>query len=116
MSNFLIFKAAFNNSATPAIGTYTAEGATALFNMNASLSPDYYLYNTADDTAVQWFVPTAETTDFEFVADILTRQPPAGSEFSTNSESACVRSPSPPAAWRSMWMARLSSRQSPELH
>ena len=73
MSNFLIFKAAFNNSATPAIGTYTAEGATALFNMNASLSPDYYLYNTADDTAVQWFVPTAETTDFEFVADILTR-------------------------------------------
>lgn len=74
MSNFLIFKAAFNNSATPAIGTYTAEGATALFNMNASLSSDYYLYNTADDTAVQWFVPTAETTDFEFVADILTRQ------------------------------------------
>lgn len=74
MSDFLIFKAAFNNSATPAIGTYTAEGATALFNMNASLSPDYYLYNTADDTAVQWFVPTAETTDFEFVADILTRQ------------------------------------------
>ena len=74
MSNFLIFKAAFNNSATPAIGTYTAEGATALFNMNASLSPDYYLYNTADGTAVQWFVPTAETTDFEFVADILTRQ------------------------------------------
>ena len=73
MSNFLIFKAAFNNSATPAIGTYTAEGATALFNMNASLSPDYYLYNTADDTAVQWFVPAAETTDFEFVADILTR-------------------------------------------
>ena len=73
MSNFLIFKAAFNNSAIPAIGTYTAEGATALFNMNASISPDYYLYNTADDTAVQWFVPTAETTDFEFVADILTR-------------------------------------------
>jgi len=73
MSNFLIFKAAFNNSATPAIGTYTAEGATALFNMNSSLSPDYYLYNTADDTAVQWFVPTKETTDFEFVADILTR-------------------------------------------
>ena len=74
MSNFLIFKAAFNNSATPAIGTYTAEGATALFNLNASISPDYYLYNTADNTAVQWFVPTAETTDFEFVADILTRQ------------------------------------------
>ena len=74
MSNFLIFKAAFNNSATPAIGTYTAEGATALFTQNASLSPDYYLYNTADDTAVQWFVPTTETTDFEFVVDILTRQ------------------------------------------
>ena len=73
MSNFLIFKAAFNISATPAIGTYTAEGATARFNMNPSLSPDYYLYNTADGTAVQWFVPTAETTDFEFVADILTR-------------------------------------------
>lgn len=74
MSNFLIFKAAFNNSATPAIGTYTAEGATAQFNLNASISPDYYLFNTADDTAVQWFVPTAEATDFEFVADILTRQ------------------------------------------
>lgn len=74
MSNFLIFKAAFNNSATPAIGTYTAEGATALFNRNTSISPDYYLYNTADNTAVQWFVPTAETTDFEFVADILTRE------------------------------------------
>ena len=74
MSNFLIFKAAFNNSATPAIGTYTAEGATAQFNLNTSISPDYYLYNTADNTAVQWFVPTAETTDFEFVADILTRQ------------------------------------------
>lgn len=74
MSNFLIFKAGLNNSATPAIGTYTAEGATAQFNLNASISPDYYLYNTADDTAVQWFVPTAETTDFEFVADILTRE------------------------------------------
>jgi hypothetical protein len=73
MSNFLIFKAAFNNSATPAIGTYTAEGATALFTRNTDISPDYYLYNTADGTAVQWFVPTAETTDFEFVADILTR-------------------------------------------
>ena len=73
MSDFLIFKAAFNNSATPAIGTYTAEGATALFNINTDISPDYYLYNTVDDTAVQWFVPTAETTDFEFVADILTR-------------------------------------------
>jgi len=73
MSNFLIFKAAFNNSATPAIGTYTAEGATALFTRNTDISPDYYLYNTANGTAVQWFVPTAETTDFEFVADILTR-------------------------------------------
>ncbi len=74
MSNFLIFKAAFNNSATPAIGTYTAEGAVARFNQNTSISPDYYLYNTADGTAVQWFVPTVETTDFEFVADILTRR------------------------------------------
>ena len=74
MSNFLIFKAAFNNSATPAIGTYTAEGATARFNVNTSISPDYYLYNTALYSAVQWFVPTAETTDFEFVADILTRE------------------------------------------
>lgn len=73
MSNFLIFKAAFNNSATPAIGTYTAEGATASFTQDASLSPDYYLYNpNASITAVQWFVPTKETTDFEFVADILT--------------------------------------------
>ena len=45
MSDFLIFKAAFNNSATPAIGTYTAEGVTASFTQNASLSPDYYLYN-----------------------------------------------------------------------
>ena len=74
MSDFLIFKAAFNNSATPAIGTYTAEGATAQFNRNTSISPDYYLYNTAHNSAVQWFVPTAETTDFEFVADILTRE------------------------------------------
>lgn len=74
MSNFLIFKAAFNNSATPAIGTYTAEGATALFTRNTSISPDYYLYNTAAGSAVQWFTPTAETTDFEFVADILTRR------------------------------------------
>lgn len=73
MSNFVIFKAAFNNSATPAIGTYTAEGGTAQFNINTSLSPDYYLYNTVADSAVQWFVPTAETTNFEFVADILTR-------------------------------------------
>lgn len=74
MSNFVIFKAAFNNSATPAIGTYTAEGATAQFNKNTSISPDYYLYNTVLYSAVQWFVPTAETTDFEFVADILTRE------------------------------------------
>lgn len=73
MSDFIIFKAAFNNSATPAVGTYTAEGATAQFNKNTSISPDYYLYNTALYSAVQWFVPTAETTDFEFVADILTR-------------------------------------------
>ena len=74
MSNFLIFKAAFNNSATPAIGTYTAEGATAQFYKNTSISPDYYLYNTVLYSAVQWFVPTKETTDFEFVADILTRR------------------------------------------
>ena len=73
MSDFLIFKAAFNNSATPAIGTYTAEGVTAQFNNDPDVSPDYYLYNTAaSSTSVQWFVPTAETTDFEFVADILT--------------------------------------------
>ena len=65
MSNFLIFKAALNNSATPAIGTYTAEGATASFTQDVSLSPDYYL-NTpnASTTAVQWFLPTKETTDF----------------------------------------------------
>ena len=70
MSDFLIFKAAFNNSATPAIGTYTAEGVTAQFNNDPDVSPDYYLYNpNASITAVQWFVPTAETTDFEFVAD-----------------------------------------------
>ena len=73
MSNFLIFKAAFNGSATPAIGTYTAEGGTAYFIRNLSISPDYYLYSTAQNSAVQWFVPTAETTNFEFVADILTR-------------------------------------------
>lgn len=73
MSNFLIFKAAFNGSATPAIGTYTAEGAMARFNRNTDISPDYYLYNTVLYSAVQWFVPTAETTDFEFAADILTR-------------------------------------------
>ncbi len=74
MSNFLIFKAAFNNSATPAIGTYTAEGATAYFNRNLSISPDYYLYGNTAGSAVRWFVPTAETTDFEFVADILTTE------------------------------------------
>ena len=73
MSNFLIFKAAFNNSATPAIGTYTAEGATALFTKNTNLSPDYYLYTNTSNATIQWFVPTKETTDFEFVADILTR-------------------------------------------
>lgn len=75
MSNFIIFKAAFNNSVTPAIGTYTAEGATAFFSHNSNYgSSDYYLCNYNDNTAVQWFVPTKETTDFEFVADILTRQ------------------------------------------
>ena len=74
MSNFLIFKATFNNSSTPAIGTYTAEGASAAFNQNSNYgSSDYYLCNYNDNTAVQWFVPTKETTDFEFVADILTR-------------------------------------------
>ena len=74
MSNFLIFKAAFNNSnsSTPAIGTYTAEGAAAYFNRNPDLSPDYYLYGETPRSAIRWFVPTAETTDFEFVADILT--------------------------------------------
>lgn len=72
MSNFLIFKAAFNNSTTPAIGTYTAEGATAKFIRNTSISPDYYLYGNTSRSAIRWFVPTAETTDFEFVADILT--------------------------------------------
>ena len=74
MSNFLIFKAAFNNSATPAIGTYTAEGATAQFYKNTSISPDYYLYGNTSKSAIRWFVPTAETTDFEFVADILTTE------------------------------------------
>lgn len=74
MSNFLIFKATFNNSSTPAIGTYTAEGASAAFNQNSNYgSSDYYLCNYNDNTAVQWFVPAKETTDFEFVADILTR-------------------------------------------
>ena len=72
MSNFLIFKAAFNDSATPAIGTYTAEGATAQFTRNTSISPDYYLYGDTSNSAIRWFVPTTETTDFEFVADILT--------------------------------------------
>lgn len=72
MSNFLIFKAAFNDSATPAIGTYTAEGADAYFNSNPDLSPDYYLYGKTSRSAIRWFVPTKETTDFEFVADILT--------------------------------------------
>lgn len=75
MSNFLIFKATFNNSSTPAIGTYTAEGASAAFNQNSNYgSSDYYLCNYNDNTAVQWFVPAKETTDFEFVADILTRE------------------------------------------
>ena len=74
MSNFLIFKATFNNSATPAIGTYTAEGAAAYFNRNLDLSPDYYLYGKTSRSAIRWFVPTAETTDFEFVADILTTE------------------------------------------
>ena len=75
MSNFLIFKATFNNSSAPAIGTYTAEGASAAFNQNSNYgSSDYYLCNYNDNTAVQWFVPAKETTDFEFVADILTRE------------------------------------------
>ena len=74
MSNFLIFKATFNNSSAPAIGTYTAEGGSAAFNQNSNYgSSDYYLCNYNDNTAVQWFVPTKETTDFEFAADILTR-------------------------------------------
>ena len=75
MSNFLIFKATFNNSSAPAIGTYTAEGASATFNQNSNYgSSDYYLCNYNDNTAVQWFVLAKETTDFEFVADILTRE------------------------------------------
>lgn len=72
MSNFLIFKAAFHNSTTPAIGTYTAEGAAAYFNRNLSISPDFYLYGNTSGSAIRWFVPTAGATDFEFVADILT--------------------------------------------
>ena len=109
MSNFLIFKAAFNNSATPAIGTYAAEGATARFTQDASLSPDYYLYNpNASITAVQWFVPTAETTDFEFVADILTDdQSLDGDRYFIIADSAgatglCMLSSSSITEWRFM--------------
>ena len=109
MSNFLIFKAAFNNSATPAIGTYTAEGATAQFNNDPGVSPDYYLYNTAaDSTAVQWFVPTAETTDFEFVADILTDDQALGGDRyfiiadSTGATGLCMLSSSSITEWRFM--------------
>ena len=109
MSDFLIFKAAFNNSATPAIGTYTAEGATASFTQNASLSPDYYLYNpNASITAVQWFVPTKETTDFEFVADILTDdQSLDGDRYfiiadSTGTTGLCMLSSSSITEWRFM--------------
>ena len=109
MSNFLIFKAAFNNSATPAIGTYTAEGATASFTQDASLSPDYYLYNpNASSTAVQWFVPTKETTDFEFVADILTDdQSLGGDRYFIIADSAgatrlCMLSSSSITEWRFM--------------
>lgn len=109
MSNFLIFKAAFNNSATPAIGTYTAEGATASFTQDASLSPDYYLYNpNASITAVQWFVPTKETTDFEFVADILTEdQSLDGDRYfiiadNTGTSGLCMLSSSSITEWRFM--------------
>ena len=109
MSDFLIFKAAFNNSATPAIGTYTAEGATASFTQDASLSPDYYLYNpNASITAVQWFVPTKETTDFEFVADILTDdQALGGDRYFAIADSAgatglCMLSSSSITEWRFM--------------
>ena len=109
MSNFLIFKAAFNNSATPAIGTYTAEGATASFTQDASLSPDYYLYNpNASITAVQWFVPTKETTDFEFVADILTDDQALGGDRyfiiadSTGATRLCMLSSSSITEWRFM--------------
>lgn len=109
MSDFLIFKAAFNNSATPAIGTYTAEGATASFTQDASLSPDYYLYNpNASTAAVQWFVPTKETTDFEFVADILTDdQSPDGDRYfiiadSTGATGLCMLSSSSITEWRFM--------------
>jgi len=106
MSNFLIFKAAFNNSATPAIGTYTAEGATASFTQDASLSPDYYLYNpNTGITAVQWFVPTKETTDFEFVADILTDDQALGGDRyfsiadSTGATGLCMLSSSSITEW-----------------
>ena len=106
MSDFLIFKAAFNNSATPAIGTYTAEGATASFTQDASLSPDYYLYNpNASITAVQWFVPTKETTDFEFVADILTDDQALGGDRyfiiadSTGTTGLCMLSSSNITEW-----------------
>ena len=109
MSDFLIFKASFNNSATPAIGTYTAEGATASFTQDASLSPDYYLYNpNASITAVQWFVPTKETTDFEFVADILTDdQALDGDRYfiiadSTGTTGLCMLSSSSITEWRFM--------------
>ena len=109
MSDFLIFKAAFNNSATPAIGTYTAEGATASFTQDASLSPDYYLYNpAASSTAVQWFVPTKEVTDFEFVADILTDDQALGGDRyfiiadSTGTTGLCMLSSSSITEWRFM--------------
>ena len=109
MSDFLIFKAAFNNSATPTIGTYTAEGATASFTQDASLSPDYYLYNPAASiTAVQWFVPTKETTDFEFVADILTDDQSLGGDRyfiiadSAGATGLCMLSSSSITEWRFM--------------
>ena len=109
MSDFLIFKAAFNNSATPAIGTYTAEGATAQFNNDPDVSPDYYLYNTAaSSTAVQWFVPTKEVTDFEFVADILTDDQALGGDRyfiiadSAGTTGLCMLSSSSITEWRFM--------------
>lgn len=109
MSDFLIFKATLNNSATPAIGTYTAEGATAQFNNNPGVSPDYYLYNpNASITAVQWFVPTKETTDFEFVADILTDDQSLGGDRyfiiadSTGATGLCMLSSSSITEWRFM--------------
>ena len=109
MSDFLIFKAAFNNSATPTIGTYTAEGATASFTQDASLSPDYYLYNpNASSTPVQWFAPTKEVTDFEFVADILTDDQSLGGDRyfiiadSTGTAGLCMLSSSSITEWRFM--------------